>query len=169
MYYPYSENKGADQLSSYCEADLRLCFRICRLLVFPCGSSLIVVHPNNICSTVYHCKYYFSHSQFINNSSSQQHLFSYVIFLEITSLVTDMHSSADKIIELFSTTPGADDMSTRADRSLAHNPAKLCYVVKQAIREAAIGKSLSYSMVAKDSHIFQQKMTAYLLLKLINC
>ena len=33
-YYPSSENKGADQLRSYREADLRLCFRICRLLVF---------------------------------------------------------------------------------------------------------------------------------------
>ena len=32
LYYPCSENKGADQLRSYCEADLRLCFRICRLL-----------------------------------------------------------------------------------------------------------------------------------------
>ena len=31
MYYPSSENKGADQLRSYREADLRLCFRICRL------------------------------------------------------------------------------------------------------------------------------------------
>ena len=30
MYYPYSENKGADQLRSYCAADLRLCFRICK-------------------------------------------------------------------------------------------------------------------------------------------
>ena len=39
MYYPCSENKGADQLRSYCEADLRLCFRICRLLVFPCTGS----------------------------------------------------------------------------------------------------------------------------------
>ena len=39
MYYPRSENKGADQLRSYCEADLRLCFRLCRLLVFPCGGS----------------------------------------------------------------------------------------------------------------------------------
>ena len=29
MYYPSSENKGADQLRSYCAADLRLCFRIC--------------------------------------------------------------------------------------------------------------------------------------------
>ena len=28
LYYPCSENKGADQLRSYCEADLRLCFRI---------------------------------------------------------------------------------------------------------------------------------------------
>ena len=34
MYYPYSENKGADQLRGYREADLRLCFRPCKLLVF---------------------------------------------------------------------------------------------------------------------------------------
>ena len=34
LYYPYSENKGADQLRDYREADLRLCFRICRKLVF---------------------------------------------------------------------------------------------------------------------------------------
>ena len=39
MYYPSSENKGADQLCGYCKADLRLCFRICRLLVFPRGGS----------------------------------------------------------------------------------------------------------------------------------
>ena len=41
LYYPSSENKGADQLRSYCEADLRLCFRICRLLVFPWGGSYL--------------------------------------------------------------------------------------------------------------------------------
>ena len=35
LYYPCSENKGADQLCGNREADLRLCFRICRLLVFP--------------------------------------------------------------------------------------------------------------------------------------
>ena len=28
LYYPSRENKGADQLCSYCEVDLRLCFRI---------------------------------------------------------------------------------------------------------------------------------------------
>ena len=28
LYYPCSENKGADELRSYCEADLRLFFRI---------------------------------------------------------------------------------------------------------------------------------------------
>ena len=28
--YLYSENKGTDQLRGYREADLRLCFRICR-------------------------------------------------------------------------------------------------------------------------------------------
>ena len=39
LYYPYSENKGADQLRSYCEADLRLCFRLGKLLVFSCEGS----------------------------------------------------------------------------------------------------------------------------------
>ena len=35
LNYPSSENKGADQLRGYREADLRLCFRLCRLLIFP--------------------------------------------------------------------------------------------------------------------------------------
>ena len=39
FYYQCSEKKGADQLCSYCEADLCLCFRLCRLLVFPCDGS----------------------------------------------------------------------------------------------------------------------------------
>ena len=30
MFYPHSENKGADQLRGYREADLRVCFRICK-------------------------------------------------------------------------------------------------------------------------------------------
>ena len=30
LYHPYSENKGTDQLRGYREADLRLCFRICK-------------------------------------------------------------------------------------------------------------------------------------------
>ena len=34
MYYTCSENKDADQLRGYREADLRLCFRPCKLLVF---------------------------------------------------------------------------------------------------------------------------------------
>ena len=42
MYYPCSENKGADQLRGYREADLRLCFRICKLLVFSCTGSIII-------------------------------------------------------------------------------------------------------------------------------
>ena len=28
LYYPSSENKGANQLCGYCTADMRLCFRI---------------------------------------------------------------------------------------------------------------------------------------------
>ena len=34
LYYLCSKNKGADQLLGYCQADLRLCLRICRMLVF---------------------------------------------------------------------------------------------------------------------------------------
>ena len=41
LYYPSSENKGADQLRGYREADLRLCFRLCRLLIFQRGGSYI--------------------------------------------------------------------------------------------------------------------------------
>ena len=34
MYYARSENKGADQLRSYCQANLRLCFHLGKNLVF---------------------------------------------------------------------------------------------------------------------------------------
>ena len=34
FYYLCSENKGADQLRGHPEADLRLCFCICKKLVF---------------------------------------------------------------------------------------------------------------------------------------
>ena len=34
LYYPDSENKGADQLRGYREADLHPCFRICKKPVF---------------------------------------------------------------------------------------------------------------------------------------
>ena len=30
LYYPYSENKGVDQLHGNREADLRPCFRVCK-------------------------------------------------------------------------------------------------------------------------------------------
>ena len=34
LYYQCRENKDADQLRSYCEADLRICFRLCKMFVF---------------------------------------------------------------------------------------------------------------------------------------
>ena len=43
------ENKGADQLCSYCTADLRLCFRIYKLLVFSCTGSISVFDPKQVC------------------------------------------------------------------------------------------------------------------------
>ena len=47
---PCSENKYADQLCGYREADLRLCFRICTLLVFLRCGSFIFFKLGNDCS-----------------------------------------------------------------------------------------------------------------------
>ena len=44
LYYPCSENKGADQLCSYCIADLHLCFCIDKNLFFSWHSSYGTVH-----------------------------------------------------------------------------------------------------------------------------
>ena len=52
MYYPCSENKDADQLRGYREADLRLCFRIGRLLVFSRTGSLLIEVTKN--AYIYH-------------------------------------------------------------------------------------------------------------------
>lgn len=52
------------------------------------------------------------------------------------SLVTDMHGSADKIIEIFR----GMRVDESSSQSIAENPAKLCYVAKQCLREAAIGR-----------------------------
>ena len=41
LYYPFREIKGADQLHGYREADLRLCFRICKKPVFSERGSLL--------------------------------------------------------------------------------------------------------------------------------
>ena len=43
LYYPCSENKGADQLRGYRKADLRLCFRICKKRVFSQRGSNITI------------------------------------------------------------------------------------------------------------------------------
>ena len=65
----------------------------------------------------------------------------FTFFSEITSLVEDMHQCADKIVDLF-TGKGIGEGGpsvTCSEESLMANPAKLCYVVKQALREAAVG------------------------------
>ena len=49
LYYPCSENKGADQLRGYREADLRLCFRPCKLLVFSRTAEAVLTSTHNLC------------------------------------------------------------------------------------------------------------------------
>ena len=65
LYYPCSENKGADQLRGYREADLRLCFRICKKLVFSrCGSFIMVP------VLLWHMK----HTQYTSHQAGRQRL-----------------------------------------------------------------------------------------------
>ena len=48
MYYPCSENKGADQLHGHREANLRLCFRICKKPVFSKRGSYVTVQERKV-------------------------------------------------------------------------------------------------------------------------
>ena len=48
MHYPCGENKGADQLRGYREADLRLCFRICKKPVFSRRGSYHKIHTLSV-------------------------------------------------------------------------------------------------------------------------
>ena len=45
---PCSENKGADQLHGYCEADLRLCFRICKKSRFSHNEAHIIAMETEV-------------------------------------------------------------------------------------------------------------------------
>ena len=47
LYYLCSENKGADQLRGHREADLRLCFRICKKPVFSRRGSYAIIFCNS--------------------------------------------------------------------------------------------------------------------------
>ena len=51
MYYPSSENTGADQLRGYREADLRLCFRIGNYPVFSRRGSYVPEFRINKCTS----------------------------------------------------------------------------------------------------------------------
>lgn len=76
----------------------------------------------------------------------------------IIGLVTDMHNRGNRIIDYFSGKACEEDDAPEAKEigvtnplsngpltngvsdNLATNPAKLCYVIKQALREGAISK-----------------------------
>ena len=57
LYYPCSENKGADQLRGYREADLRLCFRICKNPVFSDAAHIIDKYFCLVCLIQMNCLY----------------------------------------------------------------------------------------------------------------
>ena len=70
LYYPCSENKGADQLRGYREADLRLCFRICKKPVFSqrgsnCKISYLIIEPGQ------EKIYFFAYRNAINKGAVQ--------------------------------------------------------------------------------------------------
>ena len=53
LYYPYSENKGADQLRGNREADLRLCFLTCKKPVFSLQDSYEHSHQSKLLHGIY--------------------------------------------------------------------------------------------------------------------
>lgn len=60
---------------------------------------------------------------------------------EIQTLISDMHACGDHIIELFSGRGGAmggSDPPACMDSSLWNSPARLCYTVRQGLKEAAV-------------------------------
>ena len=58
LHYLCSENKGADQLRGYREADLRLCFRVCKCWFSHDAVQLsVVLHT---CSRLLKCLTYFT-------------------------------------------------------------------------------------------------------------
>lgn len=67
--------------------------------------------------------------------------FVYTSITEIVSLIDDMHACANRIIDLFKCKkPHSKGMMP--EDALVANPQKLCYVIKQAAREGAVGKCL---------------------------
>nr|CAD7264660.1 unnamed protein product [Timema shepardi] len=64
--------------------------------------------------------------QYLNNMALKQ---------QIVKLVSDMHACAHQIIGNFSSKTSTSDHLVEP---LSSNPAKLCYVVKQSVREAAV-------------------------------
>lgn len=69
---------------------------------------------------------------------------------EIITLVTEMHTCAQRIIDYFSGKTNQDSPSSAVPNGSLPNgtsetdnllePAKLCYVIRQALRESAVGK-----------------------------
>ena len=52
LCYQCSENKGADQLRGYREADLRLCFRICKNIRFSHDAAYLQNEPEILNSVI---------------------------------------------------------------------------------------------------------------------
>lgn len=61
------------------------------------------------------------------------------------TLVSDIHTCADKINDLFGSAIGEDSKETvTLEGTMWSNPAKLCYTVRQALREVAVGRPRSF-------------------------
>jgi hypothetical protein len=60
-------------------------------------------------------------------------------FTEIVSLIDDMHACANRIIDLVKCKK-PNTKGVMPEDALVANPQKLCYVIKQATREGAVGE-----------------------------
>ena len=102
LYYPCSENKGADQLRSYCEAELRLCFRIGKYPVFSrCGNVIVFISGN--CGSK-HIALLWKHDNCAQAISAIYDIFITIIILiykcEINVMILKMNSKIKKLFSI---------------------------------------------------------------------
>ena len=115
MYYSCSENKDADQLRGYREADLRLCFHPCKLLVFSrTGSVNIVVLENIEETTSISLRLTFRSSCIMCKINHQYSLHSYVQFqMNTVQTKTDSENLFTFRVKIKSTPLHMNTLSTR--------------------------------------------------------
>ena len=94
LYYPCSENKDADQLCGHREADLRLCFRICKKPAFSQQGSFLIGSSSFLYITMSTMKIL----ELVNNEKSARSAFVLQMWLPLSLLKTSHRLITGKLV-----------------------------------------------------------------------